>query len=67
MAARNLSKPQESSTYFSRALLRLVRSPLAMYTRRMESHTGVVSAGATITPVWRAKSLWPVMPPSARR
>ena len=38
-AARNFSKPQASSTYFSRALLRLVRSPCSMKTRTMASAT----------------------------
>ena len=57
--------PMASSTYFIRALLRLVRSPWSMNTRTMASATLVASAGLTITPVSRAKSLWPVMPPSA--
>ena len=56
-----------SSTYFIRALLRLVRSPWSVNTRTMASATLVASAGFTITPVSRAKSLCPVMPPSARR
>ena len=64
-SARYLSKPKASSTYFSRALLRLVRSPWSMKTRTMASATSVASSGFTITPVSRAKSLWPVMPPSA--
>ena len=38
-----------------------------MNTRTMASATLVASAGFTITPVSRAKSWWPVMPPSARR
>ena len=42
-AARNLSKPQASSTYFSRALLRSVRSPCSMKTRTMASATAVAS------------------------
>ena len=44
-AARNFSKPQASSTYFSRALLRLVRSPCSMKTRTMASATFVASFG----------------------
>ena len=36
-AFRNFSKPQASSTYFSRALLRLVRSPCSMKTRTIAS------------------------------
>ena len=54
-------------TYFSRALLRLVRSPWSVNTRTTASATLVASAGRTTTPVSRAKSLCPVMPPSIRR
>src|SRR5215213_8036057 len=66
-AVRNLSKPQESSTYFSRALLRLVRSPFAMKTRTIASATATQSFGAHTIPVSRAMSRWPVMPPSTTR
>ena len=38
-----------------------------MNTRRIASLTAVVSFGATTTPVPRAKSRCPVIPPSARR
>ena len=55
--------PMPSSTYFSRALSRLVRSPRSMNTRTMASATLVASAGLTMMPVSLAKSLWPVMPP----
>ena len=55
--------PMPSSTYFSRALRRLVRSPRSMKTRTMASATLVASAGLTMMPVSLAKSLWPVMPP----
>ena len=46
--ARNFSCPMPSSTYFSRALLRLVRSPRSMKTRTMASDTLVASAGLTM-------------------
>ena len=56
-AARNFSKPQASSTYLSRALLRLVRSPCSM----IDAHHRVGDLrrffGLTMTPVSRAKSL----------
>ena len=55
--------PMPSMTYFSRALSRLVRSPVSMNTRTMASATLVASAGLTMMPVSLAKSLWPVMPP----
>ena len=61
---RNLSKPQASSTYLRRAFLRSVRSPLSMNTRTTASATATASSGFTSTPVGRAKSWWPVMPPS---
>ena len=38
-----------------------------MKTRTIASATLVASSGFTTTPVSRAKSLWPVMPPSIRR
>ena len=59
--------PMRSMTYLSRALLRSVRSPWSMKTRTIASATLVASAGRTTTPVSRAKSRWPVMPPSIRR
>ena len=43
-SARNFSMPMLSSTYFSRALLRLVRSPWSMKTRTIASATLVASA-----------------------
>ena len=56
-----------SSTYFSRAFLRSVRSPCSMKTRTIAAATATHSSGSSSTPVSRAKSLWPVMPPSRRR
>ena len=53
---RNAGTPMRSSTYFSRALVRSVRSPWAMKARRMASQSCTASPGATITPVSRAKS-----------
>ena len=62
-ARRNFSTPMASSTYFSRALVRSVRSPCSMKTRTTASATLQASFGCTSTPVSRAKSWWPVMPP----
>ena len=66
-SARNFSWPQRSSRYFSRAVLRSVRSPCAMNTRRMASHSRTTSLGSTATSLARARSRWPVMPPRPRR
>src|SRR4029453_10253725 len=62
-SVRNLSCPIPSSTYFSRALLRLVRSPRSMKMRTMASDTLVASAGLTMMSPYFAKFLWAVMPP----
>jgi len=51
----------------SRALARLVRSPLSMKTRTTASATMAASSGLTMTPVSRAKSLWPVNAASMSR
>ena len=45
IAARKRGTPQRSSTYFSRALVRSVRSPSAMNTRSTASATRVASSG----------------------
>ena len=55
--ARNFSIPMPSMTYFSRALSRLVRSPVSMNTRTMASATLVASAGLTMMPVSLGKIL----------
>ena len=67
VAARKRSKPQASSTYFRRDLLRSVRLPFSMKTRTIASATAVHSPGAHTTPVSRARSRWPEMPPSTTR
>ena len=66
-SASTFSSPRRSMTYLSRALVRSVRSPWSMNTRTMASATLVASAGFTTTPVSRAKSWCPVMPPIIRR
>ena len=63
MRARKASTPSRSSTYFSLALVRSVRSPVSMNTRTTASATLVASFGSTSTPVSPAKLKWPVKPP----